>query len=193
MKGIMSSVYMTSRFGWLRGSSRLGCLRCAKGFTIVELMIVIVIIAIAAVMAVPLMSSAGSLQIRSAANMIASDLEYAKSMAISRGRSYSVVFDKDAESYQIEDEKDDGSWDVIKHPVRKGFDYVVNFADRGLDKVDIVNASFNSTSVVKFDFLGSPHNGGGGPINSGVVSLAAGSSTVTVEVEPVTGFITINY
>jgi len=152
-------------------------------------MIVIVIIAIAAVMAVPLMSSAGSLQVRSAANMIASDLEYAKSMAISRGRSYSVVFDKDAESYQIEDENG-----VIAHPVRKGFNYVVNFASRGLDKVDIVNASFNSTSVVKFNFLGSPLDENNGPLNNkGVVSLAAGSVLVTVEVEPVTGFITIKY
>ena len=189
MMGIMSYVRITSVSSGLCSVSRRFCSGVLRGFTIVELLIVVVIIAIAAVMAVPLMSSAGSLQVKSAANMIASDLEYAKSMAISRGRNYSVVFDEDAESYQIEDQ--DGN--VIPHPVRKGFDYVVDFSARGLGKVDIVNASFDSTIAVKFDFLGSPYDNNGGPLNSGVVSLSAGSSTATVLVEPVTGFITVNY
>jgi prepilin-type N-terminal cleavage/methylation domain-containing protein len=189
MKVIMSYVRKTSVLSGLCSVSRRFCSGVPGGFTIVELLIVVVIIAIAAAMAVPLMSSAGSLQVKSAANMIASDLEYAKSMAISRGRRYSVVFDEDAESYQIEDE----NGDVIAHPVRKGFDYVVDFSARGLGKVNIVSASFDSTVEVKFDFLGSPYDGDGGPLNSGVVSLSAGSSTATIVVEPVTGFITVNY
>ena len=63
-----------------------------SGFTMIEILIVVVIIAMAAMMAIPMMTSAGSMQIRSAANMIAADLEYAKSMAISRQQNYSVVF-----------------------------------------------------------------------------------------------------
>ena len=92
----------------------------SDGFTMVEIVIVVVIIAIAALAAVPMMSSAASLQIRSAANMIAADLEYAKSMAISRGQNYSVVFDKDADSYKIVDPLGN----VIQHPIKKGFTYV---------------------------------------------------------------------
>ena len=61
----------------------------SNGFTIVELLIVVVIIAIAAMAAIPLSSSAASTQVRSAAQMVAADLEYAKSMSISRGQSYS--------------------------------------------------------------------------------------------------------
>ena len=76
----------------------------SSGFTIVEIVIVVVIIGIIALVAVPMMSSAGSLQIRSAANMIAADLEYARSMSISRGQNYSVVFDKNADSYEIVDQ-----------------------------------------------------------------------------------------
>ncbi|MFH1718505.1 MAG: GspH/FimT family protein, partial [Planctomycetota bacterium] len=105
------------RCGGAEGGLRSAC--C--GFTIVEIIIVVVIIAIAALAAVPMMSSAGSVQIRSAANMIMADLEYAKSMAISRGQNFSVVFDKNTESYRIEDQG--GS--VIPHPVKKGFDYAV--------------------------------------------------------------------
>jgi len=122
------------------------------------------------------------MQLRSAANMVAADLEYAKSMAISRGRDFSVFFDKSEESYHIEEE--DGS--VIAHPVKKGFDYVVDFrSDSRLDKVDIADVDFNSEEAVKFYYLGSPDNGG-------VITLQADGTTVTIIVEAVTGFISIS-
>jgi prepilin-type N-terminal cleavage/methylation domain-containing protein len=158
------------------------------GFTIIEILIVIVIIAIAAMTVVPMMSSAASMQVRSAANMIAADLEYAKSMAISRGQYFSVVFDKTTESYRIEDQ----NGNVIPHPVEKGSDYSIDFRNDGrLDRVDIVDADFDATNEVKFDYLGSPYSGGGAPLNSGVINLRAGSITKTITVEAVTGYISI--
>ena len=156
-------------------------------FTLVEIIIVVVIIAIAAMVAIPLASSAASVQIRSAANMITADLEYAKSLAISKGQNFSVVFNKDTETYSLLDQ--DAA--VIPHPVKKGFDYIVDFS-KELSKVDIVDADFDNTAEVKFDYLGSPYNAGGNPLNSGVVTLHAGGTTVTVNVEPVTGFISVN-
>jgi prepilin-type N-terminal cleavage/methylation domain-containing protein len=174
-------------------------LRCSKdgryhlraersGFTVIELVIVIVIIAIAAMVAIPIMSSASSFQIRSAANMIAADLEYAKTMAISKGRTFSVVFDVTAESYRIEDQNDT----IIRHPVKKGFDYIVDFRnDSRLSKVDIETVDFDTTCQIKFDYLGSPSDGANNPLNTGVISLRAGQMTATINVEPVTGFISI--
>jgi Tfp pilus assembly protein FimT len=147
----------------------------------IEIVIVIVIIAIAALAAVPMMSSAAGVQLRSAANMITADLEYAKSMAISRGQDFCVVFDENTDSYRIEDHDNN----VIPHPVKKGFSYVIDFRnDTRLNKVDITNADFNTTTRVLFDCLGSPDNGG-------TVSLQARGTTMTVAVEPVTGFISI--
>lgn len=151
------------------------------GFTIVEIVIVVVIIGIAALVAVPMMSSAASLQIRSAANMISADLEYARSMAISRGQNYSVVFDKDADSYKIVDPL--GA--TIQHPVKKGFPYVIDFQNESrLNRVDISSAVFDTDQTVVFDCLGSPDSGG-------TVILQADGTTKTVTVEPVTGFISI--
>jgi len=167
---------------------RAGIRARSSGFTMIELMIVLVILAIAALTVVPMMSSAASMQIRTAASMIATDLEYAKSMAISRGQRFSVVFDTANESYQIEDQ----AGNVIPHPVKKGFDYVIDFQnDSRLNKVNIVSADFDTTTTVKFDYLGSPHDGADNPLNSGVISLQAGGSTKTVMVEPVTGYISI--
>ena len=165
-------------------------LRCQSGgFTLIEVLLVVVIIAIAAMTVIPIASSAASVQIRSAANMIAADLEYAKSMAISRGQYFSVVFDETTESYRIEDQ----NGNVIPHPVKKGFDYVVDFRnDSRLSRVDIVDADFDTTSEIKFDYLGSPYDGSDGPLNSGVINLQAGGTTATVRVEAVTGFISID-
>jgi len=113
-----------------------------RGFTLVELLIVIAIISIAALTAIPMMSSAAGMQIRSA--------------------------------------------------VKKGFDYVIDFQNDGrLDKVDIINVDFDSTSEIKFDYLGSPYNGNDNPLNSGVIDLQAGGTTTTVTVEPVTGYVSI--
>ncbi len=170
---------------------RVRCLptkSCMRGFTIIEIIIVAVIITIAAMVAIPMMTSAASMQIRSAANMIAADLEYAKSMAISRGQNFSVVFDKTTESYSIKNQDDV----IISHPVKKGFDYAIDFRNDGrLSKVDIADVDFDATSEIKFDYLGSPWNGSNAPLNSGVISLQAGGTTTTITVEPVTGFISI--
>ncbi|HUV67226.1 MAG TPA: GspH/FimT family protein [Sedimentisphaerales bacterium] len=163
-----------------------GCGRDSRGactaFTVVELLIVVVILSIVALTAVPMMSSAAGIQIRSAANMIAADVEYARSMAISHGQNFSVEFDKNADSYKIVDL----NGNVIQHPVKKGFTYVVDFRNESrLNRVDITNANFNTTAqTVTFDCLGSPLDGG-------TVNLQAGAVSATITVEPVTGFVSI--
>ena len=156
-----------------------------SGFTLIEVLLVIVILAIAAVTTIPMLSSGASMQIRSASNMIAADLEYAKSMAISRGQDYSVVFVTATESYRIEDQGNN----VIPHPVKKGFDYDINFSnDSRLNKVNIENTTFSSDTIT-FNCLGSPKN-----LNSdGIITLSADGMTATITVEPVTGYISVSY
>jgi prepilin-type N-terminal cleavage/methylation domain-containing protein len=158
------------------------------GFTLAELMIVLVIISIIAAIAVPMYSSAAGVQLKTAANVIASDLEYAKSMAISTGQTYQVVFDTAAESYRIKN----SAGAVITHPVHIGANYIVNFAsDSRLNKVDIVSTTFGAGGTIKFDYLGTPFNGAGVSLSNGSVVLRAEGRTMTVKIEPVTGYITI--
>jgi MSHA pilin protein MshC len=161
------------------------------GFTLVELMIVVVILGIAAMIAVPMVSSAADIQVRSAANQIAAHLDYAKSMAITHQQRYSVVFDVSNESYQVQD----AGGTPIDHPVNPG-DFVVNFSNTELDKVDITAADFDGdiTKAITFDYLGSPYSGTNTttPLNSGQIALQANNFSITVNVEPVTGYVTID-
>jgi len=162
--------------------SRYALPSSGRGFSLLEIIIATVILCIAGVMIIPMMSSASSTQIRSASNMVAADLEYAKSMAITKGQDFRVFFNAATESYQIQDQ--DGA--IISHPVKKGFDYEVNFSnDDRLNKVGIDNVDFDSASTVTFDYLGSPDNGGD-------ITLTADGVIVTITVEPVTGFVTIS-
>jgi len=162
--------------------------RSRVGFTLIELLIVIVILGISAAIAVPMISSGASMQIRAAGGMVAADLEYAKSMAISRGQMYSVAFDAANESYEVR--KPDGS--PMTHPVTKK-SYVVDFSsDSRLDRVEITSALFDTTNTVKFNYLGSPFDADGNPLNSGAVVLRAGDFTRTISVEAVTGFISVS-
>ena len=165
----------------------------AYAFTVIEIMIVVVIIAITAMVAIPMMTSAVGMQVRSAAGVIAADLEYAKSMAITRAQYFSVVFDKTTERYQIQDH----NGVTIAHPVKKGFNYEVDFTTHAtLNKVEIDDVDFDpgSASVITFDYLGSPYSGSGtsNPLNNGVISIRAGNMTSTISIEPVTGFVTIS-
>lgn len=152
-----------------------------NGFTMVEILIVVVVIAIAAFTAIPMISSAGSIQIRSASNMIIGDIEYAKSISITRSQPYSVVFDTTNERYRLEDQ----SGTVITHPVRKQFDYIIDFKNDGrLSKVNIVSTTFSGNKIT-FDSLGSPVG------NGGTIIIEAGGDSVTIKVEPVTGYVRV--
>ena len=165
--------------------------RCCDGFTLVELIIVVVILSIAALIAVPMVSSAADMQVRSAANQISAHLDYAKSMAITHQQAYSVVFDVSNESYQVQD----GGGNLIDHPVNPG-DFVVNFSNTELDKVDITSADFDGvvSNAVTFNYLGSPYSGTdtSTPLNSGQIILQATDFSITVSVEPVTGYVTMS-
>ena len=157
-----------------------------RGFTLVEVIIVVVILSIAAMMAIPMMSSAGSVQIRSAADALAADLEYAKSMAISHQQNYGIIFDPGNNKYYVVTDSDNSP---IPHPVKKGFPYTINFAtDSRLNKVVLKSTNFGNQ--IYFDYLGSPLN----LLNSGTITLEpkGGGSTITITVELVTGFISIS-
>ena len=164
------------------------CKKTLSAFSLLEVVIVLIVLGIIAAVAVPLYVSAAPMQLKTAAKMVASDLEYAKSMAISTGKSCSVVFDTAAESYCIKD----SAGQVITHPVHIGASYVISFAnDSRLNKVNIVSTGFGTANTVKFDSMGAPFDIAGNSLSNGFVQLSAEGSTLKVKIESVTGYVSI--
>ena len=150
-----------------------------RGFSIAELIVVLVILALAAGMAIPYVSSVGDTAVSSAARLLACDLQYAQNTAITSQTPVTVTFNTAAESYTLSNTSG-----VMIHPINKS-NYVTDFtSQRGFSEVDVVTASFASASTVTFDEMGSPDN-------AGTVTLQAGPHTYTVGVLPGTGYVTV--
>jgi prepilin-type N-terminal cleavage/methylation domain-containing protein len=160
------------------------------GFTLIEIVVVLTILVIAAVLALPMLGSAADMQLRSAANIIAADIEYAKSLAITRQENFSVVFNAASDSYEVQDQ----NATVIDNPRRPGHPLEVVFpSDKRVSRVDITSADFDpdSSQTITFDYLGSPYSGTISPLTSGQITLQSDTLVMTVSVEPVTGYVTI--
>ena len=151
------------------------------GFTLAELIVVLVIVAIAAAMVVPYAFGTSS-QAVSAARMIASDLQYAQNTAITDQQSVSVYFDAQGRNYSLRYNEST----YLKHPITRE-DYIVDFDTlEGFESMTIVSVDFGGDSTVTFDVLGAPEPAGGGTI-----TVRAGHHVYRLEVSAATGNVTV--
>jgi hypothetical protein len=141
---------------------------------------VVLVLAIAAAIVVPAFSESAGMQAMSAARIIASDIEYAQSLAVTRQEPMTIGFFPDQEKYGLYDTSG-----LLEHPIDHK-DYLVDFAAdaRGFGSLDVVSAEFGGSSNLSFDELGSP-------IAGGRVTLQAGSQVYHVDVAAVTGKVTV--
>lgn len=157
--------------------------RPERAFTLVEMLMVVVILGIAAAIVVPRVGRTEPFRVQAAARAVVGDLTFAQNEAIGNQQRRTVDFDPAAESYRVlrpgngGDEVCDAPW--------LGGDFVVNFGPNSqFGAIDIVSTSFNNNSI-SFDDLGAPSEGG-------TVVLAAGERTFSVSVAPLTGRITVS-
>jgi len=151
----------------------------SAGFTLVELLVVVFILAIVAAVAVPMAVGTGDMQVISAARMISADLQYAQNAAITTQRSVTVTFDPSAESYSLSNASG-----ALIHPITKEA-FTVNFMSReGFNALDVVSADFGENLSVTFDELGAPDS-------AGTVILRAGPHVYQVSVATATGKVTV--
>ena len=152
--------------------------RPTAAFTLIEILVVLVILAIAVAIVVPAFSSSG-LQAVSAARMIAADLQYAQNVAITTQGPVTVTFDPADNSYSLSNASG-----ALIHPMNKGA-YSIDFGSQsGFEQVGIVSANFGGTSAVTFDEMGAPDS-------AGSVTVQAGANVYVINVAGITGRVTV--
>lgn len=152
------------------------------GFTLVEILMVVLILGIAAAVVVPRAARSAPFRVQAAARAVVGDLTFAQNEAIANQARRIVAFDSSTESYRIM-RPGSGGDELVSAPWMGG-DYIVRFGEQSrFDGVDIVSVTF-SNETITFDDLGAPSEGG-------QVVLSAGGQSYTVEVTPLTGRITV--
>jgi len=159
-----------------------------RGFTLVELLIVVAVLVIAAVIVIPSIGSAADTQAVSAARVLGSDLEMARSLALTTQRLHSVVFSPDLQSYKVVADYGGEAYATVAavaHPVTAGRQFDVTLARKnGMNAVRMAGVAFGGNTYVTFDSQGEPSSGG-------TVTVESGQVQMQVSVAALTGGVTI--
>lgn len=167
------------------------------GFTLIEILCVVVIIGIASAIILPQISSRDDLRCASAARAIMADLLYAQNRSIALQQMHFVQFNAATNSYQVMDNTgaSGGPGAIITHPVQ-GLPYTVTINNGALGNVSFSSTStwFDGQTTIGFDSMGIPYSWNGTtttPLNSGQVIVKCGNNTLTVTVAAYSGEIKV--
>lgn len=183
-------------------------LRRSGGFTLAEILAVVVILGIASAIIIPQIGTRDDMRVKAAARTLIADLIYAQNLAISTGQTVYVRFDVAGNSYSLLTSPASAKakkGDPVSHPITQS-DYVTAFGatHRGWEQVSIKSAVMNGVDVnfrpeftVGFDEIGSPQVwcydlDQKNDLNDGTIILQAGQFTNTITITPATGEILVN-
>jgi prepilin-type N-terminal cleavage/methylation domain-containing protein len=169
-----------------------------NGFTLVEILVVVVILGIAAAMIIPKMSAASDLHAAAAARVLISDLTYAQNCAITTQKTHYVKFvvGTDTDTYSVLDAVSPAEH-VMTHPVTmSGFAQKLGTGATGSLTVsritDVAIEPTKTATTIAFDSLGSPksYTTAGGLVDlvdPATIDVACNGYTLRISIEPYTG------
>ena len=159
-----------------------------KGFTFIEVLIVVLILGIAAALVVPQMGQTAATKLIEAARLLAADLGEAQIESMAHGQDLRlVVFDPDHNAYQIAAASDPDT--PITNPIGN-LPYRVVFGSgraRPLDGVTLQSLSVGDDDQLGFGIYGQLDQA-----TDATITLACEGKTITLTVQASTGEVTIS-
>lgn len=101
----------------IEGSSKWASRAASPGFTLLELLMVIAVIAILTAVMLPWSDSTSNEMVDAAARAVATDLAYARSLAVTNNSKYAVAFDTSQNSYTLRHTGADSALNVLPDSV----------------------------------------------------------------------------
>ncbi len=168
----------------------------ARGYTLVEMLVLVVIMGIAGAMVIPSMGQTGVLRIQAAVRSIVADITFAQMDALAYQEPRAIVFDEDSNSYsivQVIDGVVDADANTLYDSKGPNQRYVVNLNQERFGGSTLQNISLNSGSTIIFDELGGPVAAAGSSVLSdgGSVEITGQFSTFRINIAAFTGRVTV--
>ena len=151
-----------------------------QGFTLIELIAIIIVLAIIAAVAIPRLGDVTSMKSGATAEKLKSDIRYAQELAMTQNRRYRVYFNTapaPASGYAVvNDANGNGNWgeagEFAPDPSGKG-DLTVT-----LNSGDYAGVTASSSvNPIEFNSLGRPTGG------AATITVSPGSYTITIAAE----------
>jgi prepilin-type N-terminal cleavage/methylation domain-containing protein len=150
-----------------------------RGFTLVEIIMVMVILTVLAVVAFVRSADVVGMRAGVAANGVAEDLRYAQRTAASKNLRTWVVFNSNADVYRLYEGERRASRTLMVHPLtRQG--YVVRLDEGEYSGVEILSVDFRGRREVSFDSMGTPFDRRGRRLTADGTVTLTGPVDVTV-------------
>ena len=178
--------------------------RFVKGFTMIEVMIVVLILGIVAVAGLPALNATlNHARLSAAAEEVVNALHYAQLSAMTSGRNTRVVIADTIDQIGVRQytisanltsggnqlvaaNVESGTYELMEYPLKKGFDYQIQFPNEDRFRgVDITASDFDASNPVDFNTLGSPSHGG-------TVTLALKGQQMVVTLDALTGKVSVS-
>jgi len=148
-----------------------------RGFTLIELIAVMVMIAVLSASAGPVLSTVASQRQALAATSMRKDIAYARQLAVATGSRTWVVFDTSAQTYKLYKENPDNPGKanrviILDPATSKDFIVHLGTGDRVGVTISSLFISLSNTAEIGFDYLGRPLIGNG--------TLMTANATITL-------------
>jgi prepilin-type N-terminal cleavage/methylation domain-containing protein len=168
----------------------------ARGFTLVEILCVVVVLGIAAAMIVPSIGTRDDLNAESAARVVMADITYAQSRAIATQTMQYVQFNVAGQNYALCSSMSPVTY--LTHPVNLT-NYITTFGTGELSSSSLASINLGSgLAVLAFDELGAPYAYNTSSQTTSSISAPAtivvqsGPAQVTISIQQYTGQLTVN-
>ncbi len=147
------------------------------GFTLVELIVIILLVGILAFTAIPRFLNKGAVDVSVQAEQLASDIRYTQSLSMTQGVRHCIELDTANSRYRLRSGA--GCVTAVTHPVTGDANYI-NLANVTMAAANI------SGSYIEFDGRGEPFTFVAATSDA-VITLNAGGQSRQVRVSPETG------